>query len=174
MDAARAETFKLNKWNATKVRATVTCWQCAITRLIYSNAELEKDVKIALQQRIEGMHFVCGSLLFEEDDPLGSIICQRLALNCETGLERVYYNPKQGRKNFKTPDICIHCASGHNLHTHSELHEAGLTDGKECYPICYTCVLKGKTPVARPGAKSRNSQARKEQNERNQRSRKEI
>ena len=110
-------------------------------RLIYSNAELTKDDKIALRQRIEGMHFVYGAILFQEDEPpLGRIISQKLALNCETGLERAYYNPKQGRKNFKTPLICIHCGSQSNLRSHAELHEARLTDGKECYPVCSTCM----------------------------------
>jgi hypothetical protein len=130
-------------------------------RLIYSNAALTKDDKIPLWRRIEGMHFVCGALLFQEDEPpLGQIISQKLAsLNRETGLERAYYNPKQGRKNFETPLICIHCASRSNLRSHAELHEAGLTDGKECYPVCSTCIMDGKKTVARTGAKTRISQS---------------
>jgi hypothetical protein len=175
LDSLRAVDYRLNKWSATKVRATVRCWQCGMPRLIYSNADLTKDNKIALRRRIEGMHFVCGALLFQEDEPpLGRIISQKLALNCETGLERAYYNPKQGRKNFTTPLICIHCASQSNLRSHAELHEEGLTDGKECYPVCSNCIIEGKKPVARTGAKKRMSQSRKEDNERNQRSRRDL
>jgi hypothetical protein len=153
----------LNLW----IAMDSPCW----IRSTFSNAELKTEGKIALQQQIEGMHFVCGTLLFqEEEQPLGSIIAQRLALNCDAMLEKAYYNPSTGRKNFQTPLICIHCCgSGSNLHSHGELHTAGLTGGKECYPICRTCVIAGKKPVARTGVKKRNSQANKEDNERNQR-----
>jgi hypothetical protein len=144
-------------------------------RLIYSNAALTKDDKITLWRQIEGMHFVCGALLFQEDEPpLGRNISQKLALSCKTGLERANYNPKQGRKNFETPLICIHCASRSNLRSHAELHEAGLTDGKECYPVCSTCIMDGKKTVARTGAKKGISQSRKENNERNQRARRDL
>ena len=141
-------------------------------RLIYSNAELTKDDKSALQRQIEGMHFVCGTILFqEEEEPLGNIIAQKLALSCDTDLERAYYNPKTGRKNFETPPACIRCGSRSNLQSHSDLHQAELTDGKECYPICHTCVVAGKMPVALPGAKKRHSQARVENNAKKQRAR---
>ena len=49
LDAERSKNLKLNKWTATKVRASVSCWQCGMPRLIYSNAELTKEDKITLQ-----------------------------------------------------------------------------------------------------------------------------
>jgi hypothetical protein len=131
-----------------------------------------KKVKIFLQN---SMLLRAALQLVGTKCATGSIIAQRLALNCDAMLEKAYCNPSTGRKNFKTPLICIHCCgSGSNLHSHSELHNAGLTGGKECYPICRTCVIAGKTPVARTGAKKRNSQANKEDSERDQRLRTEL
>jgi ribosomal protein S14 len=131
-DKEVTKTLKLKSWDTSKVRGFATCWQCGKPRCIYSCLDEEFAVQV-VQQRIESSKFVCGSLLFDEQEQIGKVLAQRTARNCESDVEKSYYTVE--KRALKTTNVCIHCGSPEGLMAREALVQQKLTGGYDCYPI---------------------------------------
>ena len=132
---------------------------------------LYKNASVALQQKYESVseRFTCGDLLFPDNHAFSRLLAQRSNLNCESQIEKAYYNVPD--RAFKTQDICIHCGEGCReerksdfLLRQAELEERNSTEGYPCYPICVMCFGSGKKVVHYIGRKPNLVQAVKEKN----------
>ena len=147
-DTALTKVLNLKSWDAKKVRAVLKCYHCAKPRCIYSPVEASFNAATtALQQKMESVsnRFSCGDLLFEDSHHLSKVLVQQQALNCESRIEKGYYNHKD--RKLKLPDICIYCGeegAEESVLCQTQLIERKLTEGKICYPLCASCLKNGK------------------------------
>lgn len=147
-----------NKWKPTMVRETVNCANCGKPRCIFSKNHLDAETQRILEQRIEMTSFVCGKLLFDDNETVGVKIAQRQDLSCDSPIEKAYYNPRKGRSTFVTPDLCIHCGKSHSLLRIEDLRNKGhVTDDLDRYPICVPCLDLGRQPIKVPKLKKKES-----------------
>jgi hypothetical protein len=100
---------------------------------------------------------------------LGKTIVQKIAINCNSEIERSYYNPPEKRKSLVLENICIHCGDSGGLLSQDDLSTKGLTDGHELYPICSIFVTAGRKSVKSSKRRKSHVQARNEANESNKR-----
>lgn len=113
-DKAAIAAGGMRTWEGKKVRCIVICFSCGKPRCIFSNennADFE-NAMVAFQQKLESVseRYSCRDLIFPDNDPLSKLVVQRQNLNCESPIEKQYYNIK-GRA-YKTDDICYHCGEG--------------------------------------------------------------
>ena len=120
----------VNRWNSSKVRAVINCWDCGKGRCLYSKNALTGEQLQQVQLVIENSQYVCGGQLFDEDDPFA---VQKVNLTCSSPIEIGYYNPDS--RAFKTTDICIHCGDSVNLLLQKDIENENLSDGYKCFPL---------------------------------------
>ena len=163
--------LKLKSWDPKKVRGAVVCYFCAKPRCIFAcekQSDEYRNAAKAWQQKLEsiGERYLCGDLVFNDNEPTTMIITQRQQLTCQSRIETAYYNCID--RAVKLDDICIHCGNGGSsdyLLRQSELLKLNKTGGKECYPICKPCLEEGKRVVVYPKKKTKQTQKRKEDTE---------
>jgi len=98
-----------------------------------------------VQREIEQAHFMCGDILLGDDKAFGKVVVQQLNLDCQSPIEKAYYNTPTRR--LQTTDVCVHCGSQFGLKTQEELQKLGLTKGFACRPLCSFCLTEGKKPT---------------------------
>lgn len=148
----------LKSWDASYVRQSVDCEECARPRCIFAKSILTKDEVMQFQSHIENTQFICGNPLFQEgtsNNSLADILKNRVNLNCFSPVETEYYNPvgTNKRSAFRTEDICAHCCAPPSafvdvyLEKDIKLQKLASTEGKSCLPICKDCLNDGLRPV---------------------------
>lgn len=167
---------KVTNWKATSVRDVVICSNCGKPRCLFTKKEPTKEEKSFLEKAKEE-DFVCGNLLIDPNSnrnhALNGVIYQRIALNCESPVEKEYYNPKPTnggmsgqRKYFRAKDICHLCTSEENVLSGDDVAEEVDSKGRKCLMTCRHCLDKGMKPVvygkANQGMKRRQAQEAKE------------
>ena len=74
----------LNRWDRTKVRAFIKCYECDKRRCIYTRTD-DTDMAAmgALQQKLESVsdRFCCGDLLVDDNHPLSQVLVQKKKYN---------------------------------------------------------------------------------------------
>ena len=114
IDVKNGKTLK--SWDASYVRQSVHCEECARPRCIFAKSILTEDEVMQLQSHIENTQFICGNPLFQEassNNSLADSLKNRVNINCFSPVENEYYNPvgTNKRSAFRTKDICAYrCA----------------------------------------------------------------
>ena len=152
----------MNGWKATSVRDIVTCSNCGKPRCLFSRKDHTKQEKSFLEKAKEE-DYVCGNLLVDQEPErnhsLHGVIYQRIALNCESPVEKEYYNPKPTnsgksgqRKCFRAKDICHLCTSKEDVLSEDDVEKEVDSKGRRCLMTCRRCldaevklVFHGKT-----------------------------
>ena len=153
-DERVAKANKLKSWDGKKVWGTVTCFDCAKPRCIYSATDdAYATALLVLQQKLESVshRFCYGDLLFDDVHHLAGILAQKQSLTCESPMEKGYFNCKDRR--LQLHDVCYHCGTGGSseyILGARELKAKNLTGGyDDCFPICVPCLGKKKKVVTK-------------------------
>ena len=176
---ARRAKDKKRKWDATKLRAVLTCTRCGGPRCVFSmnavgntNGPTEEDLH-KLNQSIEAANgYVCGDNIAE-----GRKFYSRRAMRCGMPIESQYYNPKTGTKGGRivvSDDVCAICyvevEDGNGMVASVELRTKFNLGGKTPLPICRGCFDDGVEPPCSGGRKNvRQAEMQKKQQKKRQR-----
>ena len=119
-----------------RAQAQMQCVSCSKPRVVYAEKKVWNAKKQIVEGQMENLHYICGSVLFEDGHRLHEKIVLWQMVKCSSNIEVQYYSSK-----IFLP-VCYYCGVDRDFCAPLEHIKNAFQD---VYPLCGGCRAQNKT-----------------------------